>query len=191
MEQVKDAGRLNLVYGLTPGMTDPLIPAPGTVPGGQDKASLDSFIGAMGPADFRGGFTWTDEALQLAFETFALSGNGDTNKFIFLLTDGQFSSGHEPAIASGGVTTFESDTIQSIRASGISLSVVAVDASQAELVDFLVPLVSAPELLFAVGGSNDFSNFLPSSSVAMPAPATAGFLLAGCVFLAVRRRARA
>jgi hypothetical protein len=85
------------------------------------------------------------------------------------------------------VTTFESDTLQSIRASGVSLSVIAVDASQAETGDFLVPLVLAPELLFAVDGSNDVSNFLPSSSVAMPAPATAGSRLTGCVFQPARR----
>jgi hypothetical protein len=41
--------------------------------------------------------------------------------------------------------------------------------------------------LFAVDGSNDVSKFLPSSSVAMPAPATAGFRLTGCVFQPARR----
>ena len=41
----------------------PVSAAPVTDPGSQDKAILYSFIGAMGPSDLRGGFTWTDEAL--------------------------------------------------------------------------------------------------------------------------------
>lgn len=188
VENVKNAGRLNLIYGLTPGMTDPLISSPDTVPGAQDKASLDGFIGAMGPADFRNGRTWTDAALQLAYETFALSGNSDTNKFIILLTDGQITTGQHPVIAENGLTTYESSTLQNIRADDIALSVVTIDPLQSDVDDYLVPLVSAPELLFAVDGFNDFSDFLPAAAVAMPGPPAFAFLILGLGAIAYRRR---
>lgn len=62
------AGRMNLVYGPNDPDTDPF--TGNSVSGAQDKASLDAFIGGMGPADFEGGFSWTSVALGLAHAVF-------------------------------------------------------------------------------------------------------------------------
>ncbi len=185
--QVAAANRMNLVYGTGTPSTDFYTGNP--VPGAQDKASLDAFIGGMGPADFRGGFTWTDEALTLAYNTFQTSPNISTNRFIFLLTDGSITSGHYPVIASGGATIFESDTLQAIRSDDISLSVVTFDPLITDLQDYLAPLVSAPGLLLSVNDLVDFNEILPPAAVtAMPAPVTVAFLALGVAFFAVRNR---
>ena len=191
VQNAADNNRLNLVYGLS----DPSIDyhTGNSVPGAQDKASLDAFIGGMGSADFRGGHTWTDAALNLAHNTFLMSPNPNTNKFIFLLTDGHITPGQEPVIADPGTgqATFESDTYQDLQAAGVTFSAVTVQTpqfSQSLLDQYLLPFASAPENLFSVTGTDDFSNFLPSSSVAMPAPAAAVFIGFGAIFVGLRRR---
>jgi hypothetical protein len=186
---VAGQGRMNLVYGLQDPDTDPY--TGNAMAGAQDKASLDAFVGGMGPADFEGGFSWMDEAFGLAYQTFQNSSNGNVNRYIFLLTDGNSAtSGHEVAIADPvtGVTTYESATLQALRSEGVEIATVLVNA-QLGVEDVIGPIVSAPELIFDVNAFNDFSTFLPGSATAMVAPPAAWFMVIGLAGLAFRRRA--
>jgi len=65
---------------------------------------------------------------------------------------------------------------------------VAIAGQTGVQTDMLNAMISDPSLLFAIDGFDDFSNFLPSSSIAMPTPASAAFLGLSAVFLMRQRR---
>lgn len=187
-QTVQDAAalnRMNLVYGLHNPSTD--YHTGNSVSGAQDKASLDGFIGAMDETDFRGGFTWTTVALNLAQITFNSSTNGaNTNKFIFMLTDGNISpSQYLPAAPDG---SFVSPELQALQNEGVTIAGVAVKIETSNDIDTINAMISDPALLFSVTDSDDFSNFLPAAQVAVPAPPALALLFGGIAFLAVRRQ---
>ena len=183
VSQSAAAGRMNLVYGLNDPDTDPYTGS--SVSGAQDKASLDAFIGGMGPADFEGGFSWTSVALGLAQAVFDASSNGDTNKYLFILTDALPATvGYEAADEFGYV----SPELQALRAADVTIAVAGFNLSSSSF-PFLDLVPSAPELVFdGADPQNDFTDFLPQVDVALPAPPAAAFLLLGVAALAVRRR---
>lgn len=183
VEQAAQNGRMNLVYGLTDPDTD--FHTGNSVPGAQDKASLDAFVGGMGPADFEGGLSWNAAALDLALKTFALSPNTGTNRYIFFLTDGEpATSGFE--LTDPG-TGYVSPELQQAQAEDITIAAVGFDITSD--LTFFESVPSSPDLFFDGAGSNDFSDFLPDSSVtaSIPAPPVWAFLLGG---LAITRRWR-
>jgi len=78
-----------------------------------------------------------------------------------------------------------SPVLQALQASDVNLAAVAIAGQTGVQTDMLNAMISDPRLQFAI---DDFSNFLPSSSIAMPTPASAAFLGLSAVFLMRQRR---
>ena len=85
-------------------------------------------------------------------------------------------------------TGYVSPVLQALQASDANLAAVPIAGQTGVQTDMLNAMISDPGLLFAIDGFDDFSNFLPSSSIAMPLLASAAFLGLSAVFLMRQRR---
>lgn len=104
-----------------------------------DLQSLHSAIEAIGPADFLGGYTWTEEALQMALEEFNTNSYNGTQKMIVLITDGEpYPEGHEPCRNSTG---YISPTLQELEELDVLIIAVGIDLSQDTMFDFFQCIV--------------------------------------------------
>ena len=66
-----------------------------------DQQAVYDRFASMGPNDFNGGYTWTEEAMSIALKEFNANSTADRSKMIIILTDGEpypFNQGHEPCL---------------------------------------------------------------------------------------------
>ena len=183
-QQNINGGGVKVLHSLWAGATNPHPDGPLNPSSTQNPADLNDYTSGITDGDFLRAYTRTDDALTYVLNQFQTFSIGDTNKFIFILTDGGITPGFEPATA-----TTVSPTLQAIRNDGITVGAVAVDISANNLGEFFEYVPSSPDLVFAVDGFNDFSDFLPEAQVvAMPAPPVLAFLAIGLAVIAVRRR---
>lgn len=183
-QQNLNGGGVRVLHSLWAGATNPHPDGPLNPSSAQNPADLNDYTTGITDGDFLRQFTRTDDALTYVLNQFQTFSTGDTNKFIFILTDGGVTPGFEPATA-----TTVSPTLQAIRDSGITVGAVAVDISASGLEEFFDYVPSSPDLVFAVDGFNDFSDFLPEAQVAaIHAPPALALFFGGIAFLAARRR---
>eukprot|EP00492_Amphilonche_elongata_P001868 TRINITY_DN2203_c0_g1_i1.p1 TRINITY_DN2203_c0_g1~~TRINITY_DN2203_c0_g1_i1.p1 ORF type:complete len:187 (+),score=33.98 TRINITY_DN2203_c0_g1_i1:27-563(+) len=97
-------------------------------------------IEAIGPEEFLGGYTWTEEALQMAEQEFAVNSQDDSaQKVIVLVTDGEpWPHDHEPCRSSTG---YISPTLQALKESEVLIIAVGIALSGEAVVDFFQCMV--------------------------------------------------
>lgn len=193
-------GGVKVLHGLWSGVTNPHPLGPAVPSSEQAPADLsdytsgitnDDFL-ARAPRPYTAGYTRTTEALQFVYDQFLQFSDSTTNKYIFMLTDGGFTTGFLPAVpgdtsASGG---FVSPVLQNLDAAGFNIAAVAVEGVSGVQQENLLAMISDHDLLYSVDGfGDDFSDFLPAAEVvAMPGPPVLAFLAVGFAVIAVRRR---
>jgi len=94
------------------------------------KEEVLARLDLMGPGDFNYGYTWTDEALSIAFSelNYAPSHTGILHeKWIVLLTAGEPSIGHEACKAS---TDYESQTVDDLETTAVNFYTVGISMTQ-------------------------------------------------------------
>jgi len=116
-----------------------------------DLQSVYDRVGAMGPADLTGGYTWMNEALTMALNEFNGNSSADRSKMIIMLTDGEpfpYDAGHEPCVRSTG---YVSDTLQELRKLNTQIVVIGIAVTASNWQNHLECL--ADDLFYA----SDFS----------------------------------
>jgi len=176
---------VKVLHSLWPGAENPHPDGPLNPSSDQQPADLSDFTSGIANSDFLTGHTRTTDALQFVYDQFLTFGDPTANRYIFMLTDGGSSQGFESADPDTG---YVSPVLQALQASDVNLAAVAIAGQTGVQTDMLNAMISDPSLLFAIDGFDDFSNFLPSSSIAMPTPASAAFLGLSAVFLMRQRR---
>jgi len=102
---------------------------------GNDVSAVYDALTALGPDDFLGGYTWTDEAMFMALQEFTANSTADRSKMIVLVTDGEpfpAEQGHEPCVASTG---YVSTTLSALRQLGVYIVGVGIDVTQSTIDD--------------------------------------------------------
>lgn len=176
-------GGVRVLHGLWPGTENPHPDGPMVPPSEQQPANLADYTSGISNGDFLRGYTRATEALRFVHDQFRQFSSAATNKYIFMLTDGGFTSGYLPADP-----TFVSDELQALRDEDYNIAAVAISGASGIQTDLLEAMVSDPALLFSISGFDNFSDFLPTAQVAMPAPGAVAFLMLGLGAIALRRR---
>ena len=186
-----DQGRLNMHWGLHDGAVDPLTGNP--IPGSQGPGDVGTFVSGLGTADFPGGYSWHDEALGMALDSFAGSSNTVTNsRHLFFLTDGQGpTSGHEPLTVDPGTgaVDYQSAALVALRDLGVQITAVIFEGPATVEYDYLLGLVDSPDHLFSSSDFDDVSSIV-TPAVGTPAPASLLLMLLGVAVLAGLRTGR-
>lgn len=186
-EQNITNGGVRVLHGLWPGTENPHPDGPLVPPSEQQPATLTDYTSGISNDDFLRGHTRATEALHFVYNQFQQFSSATTNKYIFMLTDGGFSSGNLPADPNAGTV---SDELQALLDEDYNIAAVAIAGTSGIQFDLLEAMISDPALLFDVAGSDDFSDFLPAAQIAMPAPGAVAFLMLGLGAIALRRRRR-
>lgn len=94
------------------------------------KEEILARIQSMGPDDFNYGWSWTDEALQVALSEFEADSSPDHRKIIVMLTAGEpqpANQGHEPCKAS---TNYVSETVAALREMKVNMFTIGVSMTE-------------------------------------------------------------
>ena len=139
-EQCQDADRLKLEWDL--------------IEFGSSSNDLNQVydrILSMGPDDFNGGYTWTNDALTIALNEFNQNSSDNRMKLIILITDGQpFPDGHEPCITS---QEYQSSTLTQLYQMGVLIKVIYTTNGNPDLSDFA-------EYILCIPDGNDYQHTL-------------------------------
>lgn len=175
------AGKMNMHWGLHDGAIDPFTGA--TIDGTQSSGDVTGFLDGLDDSDWPSGFSWHEASFEMALQSFLGSSNtGDTNKFIFFLTDGTSpTAGHE-LIGPG----YESSTYQDLLALGVNIVSILFDNGTVQDTDYFEALVTDPNYLISASDlSFDASTIVPSD---VPEPGSLIIMTLGMLGIALRRR---
>eukprot|EP01084_Bolivina_argentea_P275195 469243_1 len=137
-EDCKKNNKLKKMWGLT----DYGIP--------NDKLLVYDRFASMGPSDFNQGWTWTDEALQIALNEFRGNSSIDRSRMIIILTDGYPQPEdlpnkiqHEPCIVNYPKVgeTYISPTLQALRDEKVLIIAIGIQMAQDKLDKYIKCLV--------------------------------------------------
>lgn len=183
LQDCADTGFLSMNYGLHDGAIDPFTGDP--ITGDQTPGAVSGYLASLDSTDFLGGFSWVDEALTMALQSFVSSSNTVLGeRHLFFLTDGRPpTSGHSPVDGFG----FESDTLQGLRSLGVNIH--AIEFSADPDVDYLNALTNDPNNVYAAESFTGAGGIV-TSVTPVPGPMTLIVLVMGLVGLFGRQIAR-
>ena len=129
VEQCKQQGRLDKMWTLN------------SYGNPNDQQAVYDRIDQIDSNDFKGGWSWTDEALNIALNEFNANSTRHRTKMIIIMTHGEpepLNSGHDPCKASTG---YISPTLLSLKQLGVIILAVGIDVTQFAIDDFFKCIV--------------------------------------------------